>query len=392
MILSNILPKIYILGYICPIIGSKKGSKHGLNMVRININQTTIENYLGLKDNMEKKLSEVESKTRVSYPQDWSAYNQAQTQEKILFLEFLHDLTSQIPKQKRNGRGRPPINIGDMIFCCCLKIYLDFSSRRSEGDIQLAYELGYIDRIPHFNSILNYLNNPVLKSYLTQLIQLSALPLKDFEKIFTVDATGFSTSMFGRWLNLRACSKMEVVNIRKYMKCHIMSGTRTNIITHVEVTDHTVHDTLKFPDLVNNTGQNFDMQEVCADMGYMSRKNYSIVAHHGGVPYIPFKENTISRAMGVPIWRTMHHFFKEHHDEFMKHYHQRSNAESVFSAIKRKFGDYLRTKNPTACTNEILCKCLVHNLCCLIQEMFTLGIKIDFQNNAARIFCAKTGW
>jgi len=41
-----------------------------------------------------------------TYPQDWVAYNQAQTQEKILFLELLHDLTSQIPRQKNNGRGR----------------------------------------------------------------------------------------------------------------------------------------------------------------------------------------------------------------------------------------------------------------------------------------------
>ena len=81
--------------------------------------------------------------------------------------------------------------------------------------------------------------------------------------------------------------------------------------------------------------------------------------------------------------------FQSHHDEFLKHYHQRSNAESVFSAIKRKFGGHLRTKNEIAMANEILCKCLVHNLTCLIQEMFTLGIEIDFRENAEAIFCAK---
>lgn len=70
----------------------------------------------------------------------------------------------------------------------------------------------------------------------------------------------------------------------------------------------------------------------------------------------------------------------------MKHYHQRSNAESVSSMIKRKFGNYLRTKNEIAMTNEILCKTLVHNICILIQEMFTLGIKNGFQNEASRIF------
>jgi transposase len=31
-------------------------------------------------------------------------------------------------------------------------------------------------------------------------------------------------------------------------------------------------------------------------------------------------------------------------DEFMQHYHKRSNVESAFSAIKRKFGDSVRSK------------------------------------------------
>ena len=89
------------------------------------------------------------------------------------------------------------------------------------------------------------------------------------------------------------------------------------------------------------------------------------------------------------MWYRIYRFFHENHDEFMKIYHQRSNVESVFSSIKRKFGVYLRTKNEIAMVNEILCKCLVHNICMLIQEMFTLGVEINFENNAEVIFCAK---
>ena len=77
------------------------------------------------------------------YMQDWTAYNQAQTQEKILFLELLYELTSQIPQPKRKGAGRPSANLGEMVFACCLKTYLDFSSRRSESDIQLAQDRLY---------------------------------------------------------------------------------------------------------------------------------------------------------------------------------------------------------------------------------------------------------
>ena len=58
----------------------------------------------------------------------------------------------------------------------------------------------------------------------------------------------------------------------------------------------------------------------------------------------------------------------------MAHYHKRSNVESTFSAIKRKFGDSVMSKSDAGMVNEVLCKLLCHNLTCLIQEQETLGI------------------
>ena len=62
-----------------------------------------------------KAPDEIKQLVKKSYPQDWIAYNQAQTQEKVLFLELLYELTSQIPKQKYKGNGRPSVDIGEMI-------------------------------------------------------------------------------------------------------------------------------------------------------------------------------------------------------------------------------------------------------------------------------------
>jgi len=204
-----------------------------------------------------------------TYPQDWIAYNQAQTQEKILFMELLNELTSNIPPQKYKGNGRPPTNIGEMIFSICLKTYLDFSSRRIESDVQMAKQLGYIDHVPHFNTILKYLNNPILASVFKELITLSALPLKQVEENFTVDASGFSTSMFQRWFNVRTGNSQK----RLFKKAHLFSGVKTNIITSVEVTDGYTHDSLIFPDLLHDTAKYFDIKELTADMGYSSREN-----------------------------------------------------------------------------------------------------------------------
>ena len=50
-------------------------------------------------------------------------------------------------------------------------------------------------------------------------------------------------------------------------------------------------------------------------------------------------------------------------EEYGKHYHQRSQVESVFSVIKRKFGERLFTKNNVAQENEIFAKVLDYNIC-----------------------------
>jgi transposase len=51
----------------------------------------------------------------------------------------------------------------------------------------------------------------------------------------------------------------------------------------------------------------------------------------------------------------MYHFYQYNQETFLRHYHQRSNVETTFSMIKRKFGEKLRSKTQTAQENEVLC-------------------------------------
>jgi hypothetical protein len=46
--------------------------------------------------------------------------------------------------------------------------------------------------------------------------------------------------------------------------------------------------------------------------------------------------------------------------------------------VKAKFGERIKSKTTISQTNEALCKILCHNLCCLIQSMYELGIEPDF--------------
>lgn len=46
--------------------------------------------------------------------------------------------------------------------------------------------------------------------------------------------------------------------------------------------------------------------------------------------------------------------------------------------IKRKFGGAVRSKNPIAQVNEILCKVLCHNLAVLVHAIHELGVEPAF--------------
>ena len=74
----------------------------------------------------------------------------------------------------------------------------------------------------------------------------------------------------------------------------------------------------------------------------------------------------------------MYHYFSYNTERFMSHYHKRSNVETTFSMIKAKFRDHVRSKTDAAMINEVLCKIICHNICCLIQESHELGIDVGF--------------
>lgn len=126
------------------------------------------------------------------------------------------------------------------------------------------------------------------------------------------------------------------------------------------------------------------MNQVSADKAYLSSDNLQVVANHHAQPFIAFKANSIGGTWRhSAIWNRMFHFYSYNQKRFMECYHKRSNVETTFSMIKSKFGDRLRSKTRTAQINEALCKVLAHNLCCLIQSMYELGIEPTFWEEAA---------
>jgi len=164
-----------------------------------------------------------------------------------------------------------------------------------------------------------------------------------------------------------------------------MCGVKTNVITAVEIHGQDSGDALHLPALVETTAKNFTVREVAADKGYTGEDSHQAIAKVGAVPYIAFKSNTMGGIGG--LFAKMFHYYNYRRDEFLAHYHQRSNVESTVMMVKTKFGDGLRSKTEVAGRNEVLCKLLCHNLCVNISAMRELGIAPTFglADNAHKI-------
>ena len=321
--------------------------------------------------------TETVSIKRKTYRQDWMAYNAAQTHEKDHFQVLLRDLCSDLTRPPQQGPGRTPLPVSDIVFASVFKVYSTVSARRFGSDLRAAKKNGLIGKMPHYNSIYHYMDNPGLTVILNDLIEKSSLPLKAVESDFAVDSSGFSTSKFERWFDHKHGSERFK---RNWVKVHIMCGVKTNIVTAAEIRGKDTHDAVVMPELLDATEKNFDMAEVSGDKGYLSAKNVKAVAKTGATPFIALKTNSKPQLSGE--WNDMYYYFNWKREEFLDHYHKRSNVETTFSMIKRKFGDSLRSKTQRAMVNEALAKILCHNIVVLIHEMYELGISPVFPQSA----------
>ena len=310
---------------------------------------------------------------RISYPQAWPAYNRAQCQEEGTVKVLLAALCDGIetPSQKM---GRPRMPLRDVVYGSTMKVYGTMSGRRSTTDLRSCEAAGHVDKAPAYNTVFKYMERPELLPLLSRLVDESAKPLAAVERRFAVDGTGFASPTYVRWFDYK---HGEDRRVQQWVKCHAMVGTLTNVVTTARVTEGHANDCPEFAGLVERTAANgFTMKDVSADKAYLSHANLATVEKLGATPFVPFKSN--SGSTGSEAWERMYHYFSLNKDAFLSHYHQRSNVESTFSAIKRKFGAGVRSKTQAAQFNEVLLKCLCHNLSMLVHSIHELGVEPKF--------------
>ena len=322
----------------------------------------------------QSKASPVKVKvSRKSYTRNWPKYNAAQCAEKATVQTLLRSLCDGIQTPPHPGRGPKPIPLSDVVYGMTMKVYTTVSGRRAMTDLKACADEGHMSRAPHYNSLFNYFEKPEMTPLLTALVEKSAAPLSAIESAFAADSTGFSTCIYRRWFDAKYGRQMRE---HGWIKAHVMTGVITHVVTAIAVTDGSGADAPELPALVCKTRERFDVREVSADKAYLTHHNLAAVESVGAVPYVPFKSN--SKKDGSDAWRRMWGLFVYRKDEFLAHYHRRSNIETTFSMIKLKFSGAVRSKSFQAQVNEVLCKVLCHNLAVVAYGMHALSIEPNF--------------
>jgi hypothetical protein len=176
------------------------------------------------------------------------------TQEKEQFLNLLAELCSGINQPQTKKIGRPEFPLADVIFCAAYKVYGTMSARRFDTDLRIAEDYGFIQKKPHHNSVLRYFENNALTPILKNLIVECSRPLVAIEEHFSADSTGFFAQRYDRWYSHKYGKEKQK---KGWVKCHVVCGVHTNVVTAVEIRDQYAHDSGFLPVLLETTTKYF---------------------------------------------------------------------------------------------------------------------------------------
>lgn len=331
-------------------------------------------------------------RVRLTYGQAWHVYTLAQENNHWLFNQILSELVSDVADPRPpKPTGRPRTPFSDVLFCAVEKVDRKETFRQAQSLFGEAVERKQITRRPSFTVPSTFLSRADVTPVLNDLIAKVSMPMASMEDSFAVDSSGFRTTTFGSYCQER--HGRSKVNL--WLKAHVIAGTKTHVIPKVIITEGNGADSPQFPGLVKGIiDAGFVVKEVYGDKGYLSKENYNTAAAVGATAYIAFKENSRATRRGgsgtpSPLWRKMFHLFQADPEGFNSHYRKRENVESVFSAIKKKLGETLNSRDPTAQVNELLCKVLAYDITVLIHEMYEHRVVPDFATRAAGMASTK---
>ncbi len=282
--------------------------------------------------------------------------------EKERFIQNLCDFLDPLNFETMQIMGRPRADFKEIIKALLIMSYNGMSYRRAQSDLKWMHEQELVKSIPPRSTLNDYANDLSTKRLLEKLIQASSLFFIDEEDTIILDSTWFGLRMYTG--GYQRVHDKKSTPLQKVRKLHIACLKNSRVITYAKATKGTANDSPFFEEIVRSVVKlGFQLKTLIADSGYLSKNNYTLCKDFGILnAFIDFRSNITGKRAKSDLWREKFRLYKEQKEIWNQTYRFRVLIEGVFSAIKRKNLNYLRSRKETAQDVELLLKCLVYNL------------------------------
>ena len=203
-------------------------------------------------------------------------------------------------------------------------------------------------RAIHFTTI----NKFALRIKQTWLEAIIAKMVKSNEaSLVAIDGTGFS-------LNARSPYFCTIAGERnRFIQTNVAVEVNRRLVLAIRLRRKKRHENKDVPYLMEVASKQLPITAFLGDKAFDSEKNHELAHEHGTRLIVPLR-----RGDSIPIHRTKGFYRKQLKRDFPSEtYHQRVIVESIFSAVKRRFGCSILAKKFHTQKNELMFRFMAYN-------------------------------
>jgi Transposase DDE domain len=287
---------------------------------------------------------------------NWKNYNESLVKrgEVLLSFDVIDNWDTELEKMNEGKEGKKFVYPDSFIkLLGYMRAYFHLPYRQTEGVVR-AHATNTVPSIPDYSRICRRINR--LNITISDDDKSS---LHDDYFVIAIDSTGIKVSNRGEWIRHKWNVK------RGYLKIHVAVDIKRKRILSLNVTSEQVHDGKVLSELVDDITikQNKIVNTAIMDGSYDSNKNFQFLSFKGIGPAIKVRKNSRCRKTNHYIRNKTVKMQKNNLQEWKDsvRYGQRWIVETVFSCIKRSFGEYVTAIRFENMIKEILLKASLYN-------------------------------